>query len=75
MFLLRVYACRFVSHTLLAAQAEASTVAEASNVAMDFLLEKCFIVATMGPADQGAGQSQNVFLSPTQLGKARRIAL
>lgn len=65
-----------MSHTLLAAQEEASTVTEASNAATEFLLEHCFIVATIATdvANQGEDQS-NVLLSPTQLGKARRIAL
>lgn len=75
---LRCACGRFVSFTLLAAQAEACDVAQACDAAMNFLLEHRFIVVTASCAERdngGAGRSDSNGssdgVSPTQLGKAR----
>lgn len=72
--IVRVYACRFVSHTLLAAQEEETRVAPAFDAAMDFLLKKSFIVGSGGSAGRGGEESNSVVLSHTQLGKVCGIS-
>lgn len=64
-----MHTCRFVSHTLLAAQEEETRVAPAFDAAMDFLMENSFVVRSGGLGDREGEGSNSVVLSHTQLGK------
>lgn len=66
-----VFFLRFVSHTLLAAQTEASEVATACDAAMDFLLNNRFIVATQEKlrGEETDARDPDCAVAPTQLGK------